>query len=345
MSDISVSLYSATETARVSHEPCISVIIPVLNEETVIGRCLEFLSHSLLPKDQFEVIVVDNGSTDRTIEVVRTFESRLCLKILTLEKAHISALRNRGASQARGTILAFLDADCLAPPEWLTTATETINNSGAGVCGAHYRIPDDATWVGRIWTNDRLHGREQNVSYVPGGDLIIRADAFRRLGGFDESIQTNEDFELCQRVMEDGLPVRSHPGLGVVHLGTPRTLAGFFRKHRWHGTHVLTVFLRDPDKRKNRRVVAVSVYTLLGTLGLLGCLVFAILQRSWILFDAFALLLVLPIFLMVAARLIPRGRWLEIPGLTLLYLTFCVARASSLIRPGSWTAAKGRSGT
>jgi len=116
LSDLPAAVYSPTETARVSHHFRISVIIPVLNEETVIGRCLESLSESRLPKDQFEVIVVDNGSRDRTIEVVKTFQDRLSLKILTLEKAHISALRNRGAAQAGGAILAFLDADCLAAP-------------------------------------------------------------------------------------------------------------------------------------------------------------------------------------------------------------------------------------
>jgi glycosyltransferase involved in cell wall biosynthesis len=298
-----------------------------------------------MPKDQFEVIVVDNGSKDRTIEVVKTFEDRLNLKILTVENVHISGLRNRGAAAARGTILAFLDADCLAPPDWLSIASDTIKNPDAGVWGAHYCIPDDATWVGRLWSDDRLQGREQNVSYVPAGDLIISANAFRRVGGFDESIQTNEDFELCQRVIEDGLSVKSHPGLGVVHLGTPRTLGGFFRKHRWHGTHVLKVFLRDTHKRKNRRVVVLAVYTLVGIMGLVGSLLFAIAQRSWILFGAFAVLLVLPVFVIAAVRLLPRGRCLEIPGLTVLYLTFCVARASALIRPGAWSGAKVRSPT
>jgi glycosyltransferase involved in cell wall biosynthesis len=329
------------ETARANHEIGISVIIPVLNEEAVIGRCLESLSHSRLPKDKFEVIIVDNGSRDGTLEVVKTFGDRLNLKILTLEKAHISALRNRGASQARGTILAFLDADCLAPPEWLSTAGETMNNSGAGACGAHYRIPDDATWIGRIWSSDRLHGRGEGVSYVPGGDLIIGADTFRRLSGFDESIQTNEDFELCQRVIEAGLSVKSYPALAVIHLGTPRTLVGFFRKHKWHGTHVLSVFLRDPRKRRNRRVVLLSFYTLICISGMLAGMLFAFVQRSWMILDSFALLLVLPIFLMSAARSLRRGRWLEIPALTFLYLTFCLARASSLVKAETWTTGKG----
>src|SRR6267154_111138 len=98
----------------------ISVIIPALNEKAVIGQCLEALSCNRLPATDFEVIVVDNGSSDGTVETVRQFEAPYCLKIIHIEGVHISALRNRGAAEARGEILAFLDADCLAPPKWLT---------------------------------------------------------------------------------------------------------------------------------------------------------------------------------------------------------------------------------
>src|SRR5437868_13548732 len=95
----------------------ISVVIPVRNEEKVIRRCLDALAENEFPSRRFEVIIVDNGSCDRTLQIVRTFGERLELKILVMEKGHISALRNRGAAEARGRVLAFLDADCLARSE------------------------------------------------------------------------------------------------------------------------------------------------------------------------------------------------------------------------------------
>lgn len=332
MSNVSMPAARPIERALPAQEVEISVIIPVLNGEGVIGQCLECLLRNRFPRDQFEIIVVDNGSRDRTVEFVKSFEAHVALKILVKEKVHISALRNLGAAEARGKILAFLDADCLPPPEWLLRISRIAINHNTGVCGAHYRTPEDATWVGRIWTSDRQHGKEGNVSYVPAGDLIMRQDVFGRVGGFDESIQTNEDYELCQRVLQSGLSVKSYPELGVVHLGTPRTLVEFFRKEKWHGTHVFLVFLRDPRKRNNRRVVLLSFYALICLLGTLTGIAFVVAQEGWLILALFIVLLALPMFLIAAYRSIRRGRWLDIPALAFLYLTFCVARASSLLK-------------
>src|SRR5258708_6640061 len=95
----------------------ISVIIPALNEKVVIHQCLDALSRSRIPKNVFEVIVVDNGSTDGTVEAVGQFRALQSLRVIVLAGVHISALRNRGALEARGEFLAFLDADCLVPQE------------------------------------------------------------------------------------------------------------------------------------------------------------------------------------------------------------------------------------
>jgi len=310
----------------------ISVIIPALNEKAVIRRCLEALSRNRLPKTDFEVIVVDNGSTDGTVETVRQFQASYSLKIVSVEGVRISALRNRGAAEARGEILAFLDADCLAPPEWLTNSMRLLEDLREGIIGAHYQIPDDATWVGRVWCQDRLTEKVGDVSYVPAGDLLIHRDRFFQVGGFDESIQTNEDYEFCQRALLVGLTVKSYPELRVVHLGTPRTLLGFYKKQRWHGTHVLTVFLRDPRKRKNLRPVLLSVYTFGCLVGLMAGAVWGIFSgRLWISY-VFALMLVVPLMAIAMRRSIPRGKWNDVLPLTILYLAFGMARASSLLK-------------
>jgi cellulose synthase/poly-beta-1,6-N-acetylglucosamine synthase-like glycosyltransferase len=320
------------ESARVK----ISVIIPTLNEEAMIARCLESLVQTGFPKDEFEVIVVDNGSTDRTVEVAREFTPSLSLEVFSQRNAHISALRNLGASASRGEILAFLDADCLASPVWLSAALYLLSDPKAGVEGAHYQIPADATWVGRFWYQDRVADRIGNVSYVPAGDLLIRRDAFLRVGGFDESIQTNEDFELCQRILAAGLPVRSHPDLRVVHLGTPRTLRSFYRKQRWHGTHVVTVFLRDPQKKKNRRPILFSLYTLVCLAALIGATLAGIAGTTWKMAEVSMAALMAPVFSLALVRSGRRGKWLQVFPLTLLYLTFGVARAACLLDYKTW---------
>src|SRR5579859_2131774 len=129
----------------------ISIIIPALNEEKMIGRCLESLTKLAFARDQFEVLVVDNGSRDRTLAIAESFKDRLNLKVLQQAGVRISALRNLGARAASGGILAFLDADCLAPAGWLDRVFTLTRADGAGVLGAHYLLPEDSTWVGRTW--------------------------------------------------------------------------------------------------------------------------------------------------------------------------------------------------
>src|SRR6476659_10098707 len=116
----------------------VSIIIPALNEERVIASCLEALACQTFSFDSFEVILVDNGCTDRTIPIARQFEQHLCLSILEKKNASISALRNAAAEVATGEILAFLDADCIPPADWLERGVALLHAGKFGVVGAHY---------------------------------------------------------------------------------------------------------------------------------------------------------------------------------------------------------------
>src|SRR5437588_296464 len=84
----------------------------------------------------------------------------------------------RGARAAAGDILAFLDADCLAPEDWLNRILELANADGAGVLGAHYLLTEDSTWVGRTWHRYQEAPKSGEVSHVPAGDLIMRREDF-----------------------------------------------------------------------------------------------------------------------------------------------------------------------
>jgi glycosyltransferase involved in cell wall biosynthesis len=312
-------------------QPLFSVIIPVRNEEHNIARCLGSLKQMSFLSHAFEVVVVDNGSTDRTVEVASKFGECFTLRILERPGVYISTLRNAGASVARGQYLAFLDADCEVRADWLTQASGAASTV-AGVFGAFYLIPVGSSWIARHWYADRESEAPGEVSYLPSGNLFVSSKLFHQIGGFDESIQTNEDYEFCQRAWAAGFPVTCLPELRVVHWGTPQTLSGFFRKNRWHGTHVFRVFVRDLPKLSNAKAVFFAIYTLL-------CLFGVVLGIGWLTVAKHPALLLLSLSalalppLLLSGRLaLRRRRWNVFLPLTILHITYGLARAASLLQ-------------
>jgi len=325
---------SATSIAQQVSAPVasISIIIPALNEEKMIGRCLESLARLAFARDRFQVLVVDNGSRDRTLAIAESFKDRLNLKVLQQAGVRISALRNLGAQTAAGDILAFLDADCLAPADWLDRIFALAAADGAGVLGAHYLLPEDSSWVARTWHRYQEAPKSGEVSHVPAGDLIMRREDFLELRGFDETIQTNEDYELCERARKAGMHVRAFPQIGVIHLGTAQSLRVFFRKQAWHGTHVIKVFLRDVFRSHNRKAVFFAAYTLLSLLAAAAGLVWALAEHGPWLFPAFAVAaLCLPPMAMAVRHVLGVRRYSDFFPLFALYLTYGIARAKALL--------------
>jgi glycosyltransferase involved in cell wall biosynthesis len=311
----------------------VSIIVPALNEEKMIGRCLESLAALDFARERFEVIVVDNGSSDRTREISESFQDRLNLRVLEKRGVRISGLRNLGAREAQGSIVAFLDADCLAPKEWLERLIQLLPAEGAGIVGAHYLLPQESTWVGRTWHRYQEAEKSGEVSHVPAGDLVMRREDFLRIGGFDESIQTNEDYELCERARASGMTVRAVPEIGVVHLGTAQSLRVFFRKQAWHGTHVVKVFLRNISGSHNFKAVMFAAWTLFWFIAMVAAAAWAIVDRRvwWAPVVSIAALLA-PALALAIKQVLRSKRFADFFPLAALYLAYGMARAKALVR-------------
>lgn len=321
----------------------VSVIIPALNEEKVIGQCLESLARLDFPRESFEVILVDNGSTDRTVEIARSFSEVLNLTILSKTGVHVSALRNLGASQARGDNFVFLDSDCVVFPPWLTRATALLAQKGIGVIGAHFRIPNESGWVARVWYGDLEFEKQGDLSWVPGCNTWVKRATFEQIGGFDASIETNEDCEFCDRVRAAGLRVIGDPAIAVVHLGTPQTLSGFYRKIRWHSTDGLRVFIRDLPRITNARPLLFGLYTLICLGGLGFGTVWAVWQKKFDILAAFLGALLLPSFLLSLRLVIKRKKWSHLIPLALMHLVYGIARGLSFLEFRNWVGSQKRS--
>jgi glycosyltransferase involved in cell wall biosynthesis len=95
----------------------ISVVIPTYNEESTITRCLQSLASQDLPRQEFEIIVVDGNSSDKTRDIAAKFADRVMIQT----SPKVGGARNDGIIAAHGSIVATTDADCICPPNWLST--------------------------------------------------------------------------------------------------------------------------------------------------------------------------------------------------------------------------------
>ena len=106
----------------------VSVIVPVRNGEKVIHGCLDALSAQDLPASDYEVIIVDDGSTDDTAEVVRRYPG---VRLIQQPPAGPATARNRGIAATQGDIILFTDADCRPKPDWARRLVTALEKSGA----------------------------------------------------------------------------------------------------------------------------------------------------------------------------------------------------------------------
>ncbi|WP_224957140.1 glycosyltransferase [Geomonas subterranea] len=211
--------------------PRFSVIIPARNERKNIGRCLDSMLALRWRRDDYEVLVIDNGSSDDTVEIARSKGAQ----VLVQPGVTVAALRNLGARRSRGEILVFIDADCTVAPDWLEAASRYLERDDVVCFGSPPVVPPDATWVQRAWFRVRRKKREVGeTQWLESMNMFLRREAFAGCGGFDERLVTCEDYDICIRLGRAG-KIMNDERIVAVHHGEAATLAHFFRKERWRG--------------------------------------------------------------------------------------------------------------
>lgn len=178
----------------------ISIIVPVLNEESTLHRLLEHL-HSNIGSDHVsELVLVDGGSQDRTVEIATNWEAKNTRIPVVIYEGPRGRGRqmNLGAKRAKGSVLYFLHADSLPPPHFDIQIKQQLDQGATAGC---FRMKfDQADLLLRFcqWFT------KFNVLACRGGDqsLFVKRDAFESLGGYDESYTIYEDTEFIARLYE-----------------------------------------------------------------------------------------------------------------------------------------------
>lgn len=291
-----------TSIAIGSDDLLISFVIPALNEETMIGRCLESIHALRLPAStrQVEVVVVDNRSTDGTVRIARDHDAR----IITCAPGKASRARNLGASASKGNWIAFIDADCELAEDWLIECAALLDQEEVSAVGSHLVGPPNASsWVTRA--TDRLARTTRpeeatQVRWLPTAGLLVRRLDFDSIGGFDENLATCEDCDLGYRLGSHGR-LLMNPSAQLIHHGESTTLREVFVREAWRTRDNLRLAMSRPTDLRNWLSLFLPIgYVVLLIVGSSGMLLSWWGSRSpllWIVLFSFAL--VLPLFLSV----------------------------------------------
>ena len=220
--------------------PFFSIIIPTYNRPRQLADCLGALAALDYPRQGFEVIVVDDGSTVPLARVVAPFQPLFPLALVTRDNAGPAAARNTGAARARGRFLAFTDDDCLPAGNWLTAlAARFAEAPGQAVAGRTINaLPQNPFATASQLIIDMVHAyynaNPREAQFSASNNLALPAETFRRLGGFDGSFRTSEDRDLIDRWRHGGHRLVYAPEVLVYHAQL-LTWRGFCRQHFNYG--------------------------------------------------------------------------------------------------------------
>jgi len=218
--------------------PFVSVIIPVLNGERTIRECIVSLLKMDYPVDRREILVVDNGSTDRTAEIVKSFPVRY----LREERRGASHARNRGIEASKGEILAFTDADCVVTTGWLQELVLGFDSEKTGVVVGEmvsYPPQTPAERYTAMWKPLRQI-RTINYPVFPwfsSCNVAFRRNVFNQIGLFDPRFPaaTCEDLDLSWRFFQNKNFELVHRPKSVVFHRHRVTTWGLFKQYQGYG--------------------------------------------------------------------------------------------------------------
>ncbi len=218
-------------------EKFISIIIPNYNGSTTIGKCLEAAFSSAY--GNFEIVVVDDCSSDNSVEIIKRFPCRLVeLKI----HSGASKARNMGVLHCRGELIFFTDADCLLSLDSLSAANRAIAEAGPGaiIGGTYTRIPYDNDFFS-TFQSVFIHYSEIKKSgrpdYIATHAMVMTTEAFGKAGGFREDfLPILEDVEFSHRLRRAGCRLMMDPEIAVRHMFNftlRRSILNAYRKSRY----------------------------------------------------------------------------------------------------------------
>ena len=185
------------------------MVIPAFNEEKNIAAALKSLQKQNYDK-KFEVIVVDNNSKDETKNIAESFKKGLNLKVVFERRRGRGFAKSKGAKEASGEILAYLDADTRARKDWLSQIENSLDEESVVACTGPWRVYD----LPNGFTKSFLHNAQEYAQipyrvlfghfWMNGMNMAFKAKAYKKVGGFDTRLNVHDDIDLTHRIRSLG---------------------------------------------------------------------------------------------------------------------------------------------
>jgi GT2 family glycosyltransferase len=228
--------------------PKISVVVCAYNAEPTMRECLESLTKLSYPS--YEAVIVDDGSTDRTGFIADEYPQ---FKIIHQANRGLSAARNVGMAAATGDIIAYLDSDAVADPDWLTYLAWKFKSTDHVGVGGPNLPPPEASWLANCVASapgspTHILLDDETAEHIPGCNMAFRKDVLAEIGGFDTTYTAaGDDVDICWRLQERGHTIGFAPAAIVWH-HRRKTIKSYLKQQMGYGKAEAMLLQKHPDR-------------------------------------------------------------------------------------------------
>jgi glycosyltransferase involved in cell wall biosynthesis len=228
--------------------PKVSVIVCAYNGERTMDACLASLESLNYPN--YEVVVVNDGSTDKTREIAERYPY---IRLINQENQGLSAARNVGLRAATGDIIAYTDCDCMADPDWLTHLVARFLSSDFGAVGGPNLPPPDSSLVANcvaVSPGGPTHVLldDEVAEHIPGCNMAFRREALEAIHGFDPVFRAaGDDVDLCWRLQNKGYKIGFSAAALVWHFRR-NTVRDYIKQQQGYGKAETLLFFKHPSR-------------------------------------------------------------------------------------------------
>ena len=221
--------------SKMDVQPFVSIVIPTYNRKEVLKECLDTLFNQNYQKDRYEIIVVNDGSTDGTDKLFEEYTKKNSnLKFFTQENKGSYAARNVGTKNSIGEIICFTDDDCIVDEDWVKNLVGAYTDENVGGVGGTIVDYKTETIIKQYIKNRKLLNQEMFFSPVVGANMSYCKRTMQKAEFFDESFRNCEDVDFGIRVRLKGFKIKYTPNAIVYHKHRA-TLKGLIKQQYNYG--------------------------------------------------------------------------------------------------------------